>query len=115
MVVIRVELILFEKLKFFKDRIKIWNREVFSRIDLKVTEDVGIINEMDNFLVDNFRGKIHSLIDSRKYVTRELWNCMFVKESMLRQKSMQLWLKEDDKISRFFHNSIKYRHRKGAI
>lgn len=65
--------------------------EGFGWIDLKVREEVGKINELDNLLVDNFRGNINSLVDRRKDASRELWNCMFVKENMLKLKSRQLW------------------------
>lgn len=34
---------------------------------------------------------------------------------MIRLKPRQLWLKECDKNTRFFHNSLKERYRRNAI
>lgn len=92
-----------------------WNREFFSWVDLKVSEEVEIINDMENLLVDNFGGNIDSLVSTRREATSEFWKCLFMKESMLRLKSKQLWLKDGDKNSRYFHNSLKERQRKNAI
>lgn len=55
------------------------------------------INELNSLLVDNFGGNIDSLVDFRREATRELWKSLSVKESMLRLKSRQLWLKDSDK------------------
>lgn len=45
-------LFLFEKLKLLKNRIRIWNREVFGWIDHKVNEEVEKINEFERRLED---------------------------------------------------------------
>lgn len=57
---------MFENIKGLKKRLKKWNREVFEWIDLKVHKDEGKINELDELLVDNFRGKINDLVNSRR-------------------------------------------------
>lgn len=64
---------------------------------------------------ENFGSHIESLVDARREATREFWKGLLVKESMLTLESRKLWLKDGDKNSRFFHNSIKESQRKNAI
>lgn len=49
----RGDFILYEKLRGLNNHLKEWNQEVFGWIDLKVNEEVGNINDLDNLLVDN--------------------------------------------------------------
>lgn len=111
----RGDFILYEKLKRLKSHLREWNREIFGWIDLKVNKEVGYINDLDNMLVDNIGGDIEALVQSRRDISKELWNCLNVKECMLRLKSIQLWLKEGDRNSIFFHNFLKERQRRNAI
>ncbi|XP_058756084.1 uncharacterized protein LOC131629311 [Vicia villosa] len=73
------------------------------------------INDFDKEIVANIGGNNEAVVKDRREATKELWNCLNVKESMLRLKSCNIWLKEGDKNSRFFHNSIKVRQRGNAI
>ncbi|XP_058757847.1 uncharacterized protein LOC131631081 [Vicia villosa] len=109
------DFVLFEKLQRLKVRLKESTREVFGWIDLKVDKEVGIINETDEMLVENFGGGIEGFVETRRKTTNEVWKTLSLKESMLRLKSRQLWLKDGDKSTRFFHNSLKKRYRKNAI
>ncbi|XP_058785888.1 uncharacterized protein LOC131660624 [Vicia villosa] len=47
----RGDFVLIEKLKKLKDRLRVWNREVFGWIDLRVEEDTEKINTIDKVLV----------------------------------------------------------------
>lgn len=73
------------------------------------------INNMDTLVVDNFEGNIVALVKERREATSEFWKQPQLKESMFRLKSRQLWLKDDDKNTCFFHNSTKERQRRNAI
>ncbi|XP_058725667.1 uncharacterized protein LOC131596956 [Vicia villosa] len=107
--------ILFEKLRRLKASLHVWNKEVFGWIDLKVKEEVDSLNVLDKLLVENIGDNMEALVDSRRKVSKELWHNLNLKESMLRLKSSQLWLKEGDKNTRFYHNSIKDRQRISSI
>ncbi|XP_058767454.1 uncharacterized protein LOC131641157 [Vicia villosa] len=111
----RGDFILYEKLKRLKYWIREWNRDVFGLIDLKVSEKVKNINELDMLLVKFFEGNVDPLVSLRREATKKLWNWINVKESMLRLKSRQLSLKDGDKNTRFFHNSMKERYRRNTI
>ncbi|XP_058763319.1 uncharacterized protein LOC131636743 [Vicia villosa] len=111
----RGDFILFEKLKRLKERLKSWNREVFGWIDLNISNEVETINDMDKLLVDNFGSDMESVVEARRKASNNLWKCLNVKESMLRFKSRQFWLNDDDNNTLFFHNSLKDRRRKNAI
>ncbi|XP_058776636.1 uncharacterized protein LOC131650960 [Vicia villosa] len=105
------EFILYEKLKRMKVCIRKWNREVFGWIDLCVEEKVESLNNLDNLLAEHHGEDISRLVDDRFNVTSDLWKSLSLKESMLRLKSRQLWLKDGDRNSEFFHKSLKERRR----
>lgn len=111
----RGELILCEKLKRLKERLRTWNNEVFGWIDLKVNGEVGKINELDKSLVENFGNNVDSFVAARREASSEFWKYLLTKENMLILKSRQLWLMDGDKNTRYFHNSIKAMYRRNAI
>ncbi|XP_058783955.1 uncharacterized protein LOC131658705 [Vicia villosa] len=69
----RGDFVLFEKLKRLKASLKVWNREVFGWIDLKVDKDADIINDMDVLLADRFGGSIDDLVETRRKASCYLW------------------------------------------
>lgn len=98
-----------------KDRIREWNHTIFGWIDLKVSDHVKNLNDWDSLLVDHHGKDIEDIVNDRSKETRELWNTLNCKECMLRLKSRQLWLKDRDKNTRFYHNFIKERNRRNDI
>ncbi|XP_058746335.1 uncharacterized protein LOC131619230 [Vicia villosa] len=105
------DFILSEKLKSLKTSLRIWNKEVFGWIDLKVEGCVEYLNAMDNLLFDNIIGNIGLLTYERHKVVSEFWKHMDIKESFLRKNSRKTWLKEGDRNTSYFHNAMKVRNR----
>ncbi|XP_050916269.1 uncharacterized protein LOC127131387 [Lathyrus oleraceus] len=106
---------LYENIKRLKDRIREWNRTIFGWIDLKVSNHVKNLNDWDSLLVKHNCEDIEEIVNDRSKEKRELWNTLNLNECMLRLKSRQLWLKDKDKNTRFYHNSIKERNRRNDI
>ncbi|XP_058749842.1 uncharacterized protein LOC131622827 [Vicia villosa] len=111
----RGDFVLYEKLKSFKEKLKGWNKEVFGWVDLKMEEARDSINMLDMVIEDNMGGNNEVVVQARRNSSVDLWNSMHLEECMLRLKSRNLWLKEGDRNTNFFHNSFKERQRRNSI
>ncbi|CAJ2637710.1 unnamed protein product [Trifolium pratense] len=101
-----------EKLKKLKEYLKEWNREVFGFLDLKIDNTVKELNEVEELLANGTN--VPNSINPNELV-KQFWDQIQFKESILHQKSRTKWIQEGDSNTRFFHASIKSRHRRNQI
>lgn len=94
--------------------LKVWNKEVYGWLDLKIVERIDEQHDLDNFLISNAGGDVAGAVEARRMAADDIWRKMKWKESLLRVKSGQSWLKKGDFKIKFFHNSLKERVRRNA-
>lgn len=100
-----------EKLKYLKENLKQWNKEVYRYIDLNIEEIVKDINSLE----DDARDENNWDEDKWKRLNSEMWTALRPKESYLAQKARIDWIQQGDSNSRFFHNMVKHRQKKNQI
>ncbi|XP_058762801.1 uncharacterized protein LOC131636161 [Vicia villosa] len=106
---------LVEKLRAIKNKIRIWNKEIFGWIDLNIEEAGKEMHFLDNKFA-HFAGNVpEAIVLQRSKAAIDFWNNLYKKEGYLRLKSRQLWLSDGDSNTHFFHNSLKARRRRNAL
>ena len=105
--------ILAEKLKVLKAKLKEWNRDIFGRVEYR--KDLAL--EQVEFW--DVKEKISRLsleeLEARKEAREEYKKWVLLEEITWRQKSREVWLKEGDRNTGFFHKMANAHRRRNNV
>lgn len=87
--------------------LKTWNKEIFGFADRKIRELEVELNSVQQETIRDFAKE--SIILEKLRTHRDRW------ESIMREKSREVWLKEGDRNSGFFHTSLINRRSRNTI
>lgn len=79
-----------EKLKMLKERLKVWNVEVFGNLDTLIGK-LEPDHNMSNDLASS-RSLNEEETNSRRILMDDLWKYRMMKDNMMHQKARQKWL-----------------------
>ncbi|GLJ40786.1 hypothetical protein SUGI_0843510 [Cryptomeria japonica] len=102
-----------KRLKFLKEKIKVWNKDTFKNIFAernRVEEELSLLNYV-TITSGMSNDAYHKEIDLKK----ELAEILLREEIYWRDKSRELWIKEGDVNTKFFHASVKSNRNRNII
>jgi len=105
-------LVLKNKLKNLKQRLKLWSKENSADICTQIKQLQQHMNELENSMPSQ---PSEQQIKQLREVQSKLWEKANLHESILRQKARSRWVKEGDSSSSYFHKLINYSRRRNAI
>ena len=91
------------KLRYIKDKIKIWNKTVFVNIFKEKSNLEGQLEEIHKGWIT---GDINSETVNKEKMLMQQWQLRFQQEETLwKEKSHIQWIKEGEQNTKFFHRS----------
>ena len=102
-----------KKLKRLKGSLKAFNRECFSNIHSRSSLARENLSRIQKSL-QSFPGN-HNLLLQERHALQDLIKYSAAEESLTRQKSRMLWIREGDQNTNFFHQCLKNRHNQNKI
>ncbi|RVW18300.1 Transposon TX1 uncharacterized 149 kDa protein [Vitis vinifera] len=101
------------KLKFLKDKIKSWNREVFGRVEVNKNPALQQVEFWDR--VESGRSLTERESELKTEAKEAFKNWVLLEETHWRQSSRELWLREGDKNTGFFHRMANAHRRNNSM
>lgn len=100
-----------EKLKMLREKLRVWNKEVFGFLDLNIKNIVNEINALDELV----GGSNCQEVERRKELSSLFWHQVQAKESLIKQKARCRWIAEGDANTRYFYACVRGRRRRNQI
>ena len=101
------------KLKFLKNKIKSWNREVFGRLEVNKNLALQQVEFWDR--VESDRSLTERESELKTEAKEAFKNWVLLEETHWRQSSRELWLREGDKNTGFFHRMANAHRRNNSM
>ena len=101
------------KLKLLKLRIKTWNREVFGRLEVNKNSALQQVEYWDG--VESERCLSLAETEQKKEAKDAFHKWVLLEEVHWRQKSRELWLKEGDRNTGYFHRMANAHRRNNSL
>ena len=101
------------KLKFLKQKIEVWNREVFGRLEVNKNSALQQVEYWDG--VESERCLSLAETEQKKEAKDAFHKWVLLEEVHWRQKSRELWLKEGDRNTGYFHRMANAHRRNNSL
>ncbi|RVW82108.1 Transposon TX1 uncharacterized 149 kDa protein [Vitis vinifera] len=102
-----------EKLKALKKDLKNWNKEVIGNVSLNRAEAFSRLQRWETR--ENDSPLIASEVEAKNLALEDYKKWALLEETSWRQKSREIWLKEGDKNTKYFHKMANARARKNFL
>ena len=101
------------KMKELKQKIKVWNREVFGRLEVNKNSALQQVEYWDG--VESERSLSKGETELKKEAKESFKKWVLMDEIHWRQLSRELWLKEGDRNTGFFHRMANARRKNNSL
>ncbi|RVW74087.1 putative ribonuclease H protein [Vitis vinifera] len=100
-------------MKVVKQNIKVWNREVFGRVEVNKNSALQQLEHWDG--VESERRLSMAEAEQIKEAKDAFYKWVLMEEIQWRQKSRELWLKEGDRNTGYFHRMANAHRRNNSL
>ena len=101
------------KMKVLKHKIKVWNKEVFGRLEVNKNSALQHLEYWDG--VESERSLTLAEAEQKKQAKDAFHHWVLMEEVHWRQKSRELWLKEGDRNTGYFHRMANAHRRNNSM